>query len=116
VRALDHEEVRRALDVAPIEELLGALVRRAARLLALSEAACHEMDRPQTTERLAELAARCAASAIECRKLSDALHVLAPHSDLDCVAAGYARAAATFDRLTALRLEGARGTVRVSHA
>ncbi len=101
---LDAEELRRALDTAPIEEVLAALVRRGARLLALAEAAAHEASVEQLEGRVAELERRCAASCIEVRKLSDAMHVLAPASNLDFQLAGYSRAAATFDRLTAFRL------------
>jgi hypothetical protein len=95
----DHEELRRAIDAAPIEETLGALVRRAARQVALAEAAFNEASHEDDQQRLAELVSRCATSARVSRNISEAVHILAPGSGQDFEADAHARTAATFDRL-----------------
>lgn len=98
----DGEELARALDAAPIEELIGALVRRAARAKALGEAAYHDACLELDRARRDELLRRCATSARVCRNLSEAIHALAPMSPQDLEAAAHARAAVNFDRLAAI--------------
>jgi hypothetical protein len=81
--APDHEQVRRAIDAAPIEELLDALVRRAERALSLARAAYHQAELEIEPERMADLVRRCEASAKKCRAFSHALRALAPNSAQD---------------------------------
>lgn len=102
----DAEELARALDAAPIEMIIGALVRRGGRLCGLAEAAYHESVAKSTTPaRVHELAGVAADSARRARDVAEAVAILAPYSPQDNEAAGYARFAGTYDRLTALRVQ-----------
>lgn len=102
----DAEELQAALDSAPIEMLIGALVRRAGRLCALAEAAYHESTaRGTTPDRAKELSRSAAASALRARTIADAIFLLAPGTPQETEAAGYARFAGTYDRMLVWRQE-----------
>lgn len=81
--APDHEQLRRAIDAAPIEELLEALVRRSERALSLARAAYHQAELETEPARMGDLVRRCEASATKCRAISHALRALAPGSAQD---------------------------------
>ena len=98
---LDAEELARALDAAPIESLLAALVRRAKKAMELGEAAYHQATRELDRASQRELITRCATSARVCRNLSEAVHAIAPMSAFDLEAAAHARRVVNVDRLAA---------------
>ena len=98
---LDAEELRRALDVAPMEELIAAWVRRARKAMELGEAAYHQATRELDRTSQRELITRCATSARVCRNISEAVHAVAPMSAFDLEAAAHARRAVNVDRLAA---------------
>jgi Tfp pilus assembly protein PilX len=79
----DAATMRRAIDRAPIEELLDALVRRSERAMSLARAAFHQAEYELEPARLADLVRRCEASASKCRAYSTALRALAPGSEQD---------------------------------
>lgn len=112
---LDHEELARALDAAPIEELVEALVRRSRRAAQLGEAAYHEACATLDRAHQDDLLRRVATSARVCRNISEAVHALAPMSAQDREAAAHARMAQNIDRLAAIVQTAAR-EARLGHA
>lgn len=109
---LDAEEMGRALDVAPIEDITAALVRRADRAVALAEAAFHELQRTIAQGRRVELYNRVSGSLALCQKFSGAVSALAPGSRQAELAEKCVRVADNFARLALGLFRG----LRLGHA